>query len=662
MTDPAERFIEAAVLPLADNAEMQIGAEHELRAAIDGAVPGPNDDPIGQAAENLGKGGLPRGTMAILCCLTALAVILAAINMARSHTLRRFANSLDFGLPDRSLIPALRYRPETVGVSKEADKLLLFGDLFSTAPSGQHFRALWDSAPESAAYFSEHARESAARSPALPPNYLAIADRLDPENAWFRCLAAGFAAKDAVENNPRGPSTTPAGHIPGFMVKNPAKLAEVVTLLEEAARQPRFDSYERELLLQRIEVLPPGNDTAERFFVASFLSAGPPSAHWTYQHIANAVSVKGHELAMAGDSEGFLKLVSSWETFVRRSVENADDDLFPGFPNAAKELTFSAKTLGLAQTTERYQRLATELKRRRNVASSRKGNVGKLLMHGGNDALRLLQPMAALENPPPLTEADLRPGHKADSERWERLRSAVMGAMMLATILPLIGLRYLGGPLVRRLSTSLSRVLQPADYAWIFIGGVVLPLLVHVLAAPLEATNPGDSSTSVFQMRMALQSLILLAIPFAIAARRLDRRLGCIGWHRHGIPEPVAIGLGVALVLAFRFASPRLTDGVTICMVPFALAYLILPLGILRSRHNSAIFWQTCRRALVPAHLLFVLLMAVLVLFHHAREKHWTELNTLTKIEPGVPALSRYEHEAAQQIRKELLELLDAKP
>ena len=55
MSTPAERFIEAATAPLAANAEMQVLAGQELRAAIEAAPQPPDADSLDQAAGNLEK-------------------------------------------------------------------------------------------------------------------------------------------------------------------------------------------------------------------------------------------------------------------------------------------------------------------------------------------------------------------------------------------------------------------------------------------------------------------------------------------------------------------------------------------------------------------------------------------------------------------------------
>ena len=92
------------------------------------------------------------------------------------------------------------------------------------------------------------------------------------------------------------------------------------------------------------------------------------------------------------------------------------------------------------------------------------------------------------------------------------------------------------------------------------------------------------------------------------------------------------------------------------------IVLLGLTLNVLFSPRTDAVRVLTWGRSLVPAYATALLLLALLVPFHHAREKHWTKLNVLTKIEPGIPAVNRYLHEVEQIKRKELLELLDANP
>ena len=681
MTDPTEQFIEAAVRPLEANSEMQVLAGQELRAAIEEAPDRPEADSLDQATENLKKGGLPRWFKATLYSLTALAVVLTAIPLARDflrYRLATFIGTFGTNMPDAFPIRPLRLGPDTVrvfGEFSEADQRLLFGEFPRSGPAKEQFKALWDSDPANAAYYAEYIRGiawSGSPSTPLPADYLTTADRLDPDNGWFRCFAAGVAARNAVQRSPAGSRTTKAGRIPALMVKDPAKLAEVATWLEEAARQPRFESYESKLLLQRIDALPPGDDTLGRLFVKNYMMMGPRPSYWIHKAIGEAVSVKCHELALAGDAQGFLKVTASWETFLRRSLENSgqpDDtgSLLVGLSAAATELMHSAKTLGLTEKEGRYQRLANRMKEHRISSPKRLSTAWEIRRRSGPDAYHLIFARAKLDDPPPLGDADLRPGLRANIAAREWLRSAVVGTIMLVAALYLAGLRFYRGPQVRVLSASVMRILQPKDYAWILLGGVILPVLVLIVTEPLEANFAHDYDWELDLLKSVIQAGLLLFLSMIIAVRRLDRRLGTLGWKVRGIPEPIAIGVGLFMVVVSRFATPQLEASklwlLALCsMVPFAISYPLLPLGASFCPRKIAVLWHTCCRALVPAHVLSALLLFLLVPCYRAVERHWTKLNVLTKIEPGVPALNRYELQVQEQVRKELLELLDAKP
>jgi hypothetical protein len=669
MPDPAERFIEAAVRPMEDNAEMQILAGHELRTAITQAAARPGCDSIDLATSHLETGGLPRWFKTVLYGLTALAAVLVTIPLARDYQHYRLATFTLFGMSDPDIVrlPGLRIdphaarkTPEILGDFTPVEKLLLFPDHVHYP---EPFKVLWDTDPTNAAYFAEHARACGSPgTPKLPVDYLKTADDLDPENGWFRAYAAGVAARDAVEENPAKPRAGKAvSPLPTYVVKDPAKLAEAMVLLEEAAQMPRFDSYKGELFLRRIAILPPGTDTLERLFVVKYLEMFPERSVWIYRLIAQAVTVKSQELALAGDKAGFLKVTASWESFVRRSIKNSG--LPPGgvlwslsgFAEAARDLAVAAKTLGLTEKSDRYQRLADELKRRKIATNNRSGEARELVSHGGFDADRLIYPIARLENPPPLDQSDLRPGYLADSAKRERLKSATMGVMLLLTALLFAIPLYLRGPQTRRLSASLTRVLQPRDHAWILIGGVLLPVLFYVVTEPLEAKPPGHFIMGMFLIRMASQAAALMFAASLIVHRRFERRLGCAGWSLRGMPEPLAIGLGLLLIIMARFTVVQTQSSLWIlasaCLACFGVAYLALPVVAIFSRGISSVFWLTSLRTLLPAHLLAALLMALLVPLHHAREKHWTRLNVLTKIEPGIPAMNRYEHEVEEQVR-----------
>ncbi len=227
-------------------------------------------------------------------------------------------------------------------------------------------------------------------------------------------------------------------------------------------------------------------------------------------------------------------------------------------------------------------------------------------------------------------------------------------------------LRFGRGFQTRRLSASLAGVLRPIDHAWIILG-VVAPIAIHPLAGYLRSGESSGFIESGGWVRGLLLIGRLISLPCLIAARRLGRRLACLGWNR--CPGSEAVWLSTAAVTlglvgtggAFE-NEPALVIGAAPAIFLLVLGLLIFPIGVLFNPRATAIRWVTCCRAIGPALAAGILWIALSVPLHHAREKHWTEQNTLTRIDPGVPAMNRSEHELANAQQAEVLEILDRKP
>ena len=207
------------------------------------------------------------------------------------------------------------------------------------------------------------------------------------------------------------------------------------------------------------------------------------------------------------------------------------------------------------------------------------------------------------------------------------------------------------------------KVLRPADYRWFLIGGVVAPVLVHLLLDQVIYNGgiPPVGSGDPPALHVGGSTADLA---HTITALRLGRRLGCLGWDlppRTFVGGAVA-GFSVAWIAGSMDSEPARTVGWAIVVTIPLISFLILPLRAFITPRDTAVRWQVYCRAMLPAQVLAVLLMALLVPVHHAREKHWTGLNTLTRIEAGIPSMNRYEHEIARRMRLELLEIFDGKP
>ncbi len=674
MPDPSERFIEAATRSLGDNAELQLMAAQELRAAISAMPEGAGGDSLEEAAANLENGRSAGRWKVILYAMTALVAILAAIPVARDYMRLRLAIYGLFAMTDHEAValPGLPLDehagsrvPEIIGDFSPSERLLLFGDL-SKADQPDRFKALWNSEPDNPAYFAEFARACVERG-SLPPDFLRTADRLDPQNAWFRYLAAGVAARGAVEETgARYLIRKRGGNHSKYRITDPVGVAEAMKLLAEAARMPRSDSYEESLLLRRLEILPAGDDVLGRKLTKSYLEMVPPGSRWINRHITQAVAARSEELAAAGNSREFLTLVESWEAFVRRLIEAGGSSLTIFWPSG--DLKAAAKALGLERQEARFAGLVKAMESRKSASVARRSHAVPLGEKGGASAYEVRFARMTIDDPPALTAGDLKPGRMAEHAMLQRSGSVIVAGLMGGVALLVTAMWFCRGVQVRRLSGALSHVLRPADHAWILLGGVGIPVVIHLLVEQLASSEGAGVGGAGALMSVALRYFalagLMLTLPNLIAGRRLGQRLGCLGW---GKPKSFAAGLiaaasGVSVIAEITGGDSGFNVGWAVVSFILVVGFLILPMGVFISARHEVARWFAYCRAVVPAYVLGVLLMALLVPFHHAREKHWTRLNVLTKIEPGVPAMNRYEHEVAKLMQAELIEILNAKP
>jgi hypothetical protein len=684
MSDAEERFIAAAVAPLGDNAEMQLMAERELRSMLEGTEPEIPANSLEIAAGNLEK---PKPRISWRVCLYALVVlgsILSLIPVVRDYTRNQRARYVvyDWSYPDVLHLPDLPFVrtrletfPDAVGKFSPRERLLLFGDL-SKSDQGERFKAVWDQHPDDPAFFAEYAAAHRWKDGSLPSDYLNVADRLAPRNSWFRTYAAGVVAANAVDRTsarPRRPVPTNDKFAP-YKVKNSVQLDEAIGLLEEAARQPTYNSYDTEMKLRRVAILPAGDDLLGRTLARHYLWNWAPGQLWIYDPISRAVSTRAFEAASAGDAPAFLRLLHAWETFCHRAVENSEStwvatsEVERGMRTATPHLEKAANELGLQEEAAHLKAIRHTLEDRKQ--ERRAGTGPDWQERGGTQVWRFANLSMRVKSPPPITDGELKPGRMASHAMLARYLS-VAGLLIFLIASVLVALvRFRHGKQARRLSGSLLRALGTADHAWILLGGVLIPLLIHF--AVEQFTPAGGRDFGIYKSRAANAvraggiTCLMLALPSWIAGRRLGWRLAFAGWKRRMIPEFIVCGAALFLWLTGCVAGYKGVDlgfdfypkmlwlagaaGIA-CLVPFVCALL--------GSRRTAIRWLTCCRALVPAYAFAMLMMAIAIPIHHAMEKHWTRRDMLTKIEPGVPSINRYEHEISRLMREELLEVLD---
>ena len=100
-----------------------------------------------------------------------------------------------------------------------------------------------------------------------------------------------------------------------------------------------------------------------------------------------------------------------------------------------------------------------------------------------------------------------------------------------------------------------------------------------------------------------------------------------------------------------------LTVAAGLILVP-ALWLLVLMLWAIFSKSSKLLHRSTRARVLLPVYATAMLLMVLLVPVFKAAGQRWFERDTLIRLDPAYPATTRYEYEAAVQMRKEFRELI----
>ncbi len=675
MPDAAERFIAAATAPMADNPELQIAAGNELRESI-ARADSPRADSLEQAAEYLEqKPGSSGGWWKIgLYVCAGIVSVLALVAFARSFVEFRAIHSLATGTGagpyDRSFLDT------RLGSHLTPDqRLLLLGDTRKNLRSGR-IKALWDSDPGNPAYFADYSIVFASDHGSLPPTFRKTAQELDPDNAWFVAIAAGVTAQEGIDRSKK-PTLTPGG-AKLLPVKNQAKVDAAIRIFHEAAQLERFDSYQGALLKRRISLLPGRTDVASQGAPLAYL-AGMSTLNLRLRSLADAISIKANQLAIAGDKEGFRSLLEDWDRFVPKyaAVQNTNlvDALlaYVFVRNPLKALAEAATELGMPEEARRLKALDQRMEERQTAMKTRPSAAGdKISLHSSLLA-GMSTPVVAKQTmtPVPITPEELEPGRMADHALAGRILS-LLGWLVLGLALLAAGLyRFRGGMLPRALSARMTGLLRPGDWAWIIGGGILLPFACHWIVTEMTPLGAKDWSlkASMFMVpsgQSAAMIWLMVLLPLLIARQRLGRRAGAAGVEsRTSFRAWVAVLPGILAIPCFGavFLAGNASESVLIAagslLAAIQLYALVIGFRALFSRSGQLLRRIALSRILLPAYATGMLLLAGMTFAYHAAEKRWLAQDTLMMWTAEKPGIGRYEYDVTRQFQKEFLELLE---
>lgn len=668
MTPAAERLLELTLRPFSGNAENRLSAEAVVRESL--TEQAADTHAIAEATESLERADRrPRwryGWAIPVVLMLLVSVPLIVISAREVVQLRRY------------ILEATSFGGFDMDLHELPSNLLLFGDRNAGSQAGK-WKPLWDSDPTNPVYFAEYVRGYYQDHSQLSPEILAEAAQLDPENGWFQALDLGGRVEKIVtkKKKPSPPRGSPAV-TPEWEIKDESGLRELLAGIHEVAGKSKFADYQKELLRQRIPLLPQRQDVASQLPAIVYL-ASQNSSSIGFRRLADALAAGAQQAAAQGDVAGFHQIVSDSETLQLHLVKNGTFlvDLLVAKVFAASVLNFrdAARDLGLADEEKRFSAIHDLWKNEKAAREAfHKSHESDMATMRGSMMNRLMLPMLGRQvmHPPELTEADLRPGRLAEFSLFERL-AAWAGWLVLGFCACFAsGARFAGSRVARGLSARMVDLLRPSDWGWIVLGGILFPLAWYVFFTrftPLSARDwsLGASTFLQFGGQFGCLILSLVALPGLLVNWRLKSRGGAV----LGVSQPnpwlswstaVLALLGVPVFGAMMLWPQlgNLWESFALSAACVAGIWLLVGIGLQHfGRSDQGIRRAAQARVLRHVWVFSMLILAISTLLDHAEERYWIQRDPIYRISADHPSLSRYEYDVTQILRGEVLDLIE---
>jgi hypothetical protein len=657
----SERLIGLILRPFAGDDKLRQSAEEEIRNRLG---PTPESVAVLEAADALERSDRhpwrSRRWRVVLYVVTLLVSLPALLHVAgklsrSAGLLKILPLSLDSFDPGSGEIAGLGPR----------ERLLLYGDP-SAASVSACWRPLWQSDPENQVYLAKAAAAYFEEHQQLPPEILAAAD---PDNGWFLAISAAGVAKGAVTRERLPQAAIEAGEAAVYVIEDERRLEEALELLAQAAQTPRFASHQNELLRQQIRLLPPRRDFVSQLPAIVFV-AGADLRSMPLRELLNVLAAGAGKRAAEGDAAGFLKIVHSWKWLVTQTSNHSDtliDYLVARvlFSAAAANFREAAELVGLEEEARYFARVHELHLAEKEARHGRDDPQDHLLESKASllakSGLAMLNRQVAV--PPELTDDDLRPARYAEHAFFGRIVTGVAWLLLgLCVGFAAMG-RWRGSVLDRRLSARVVDLLRPADWLWLMVGGVVLPICWYLAVTRLTPLTSREWSLGFHGFispagQFGALVLSLMTMPVVIAGRLLAKRGAVLGlchrWKRLGWAAAVAALLAVA---GFGVVQSRGAMTVSCCLLLLPAGWILGGLWI-GFFGRASLRTATASRVALPAWVLAMLLLSFWVQVHDAEERHWIVRDWMGEITAEASAMCRYEWDITQIVRAELLEVM----
>lgn len=583
----------------------------------------------------------------------------------------------------------------------DQQKLLVFGDR-RFADESDRKKGLWDSDPENPAYYNEYAMAYFRDHAALPTHFIEQGEELDPDNGWYRLIAAAVKSEGVVEKvtttsgsstgsgsgsrgwRARGESTPSASmpkkkkdQRPEWKVVDETKMQSALAELYAAMEKPRLTSYDREMLVARIKVLPESKDFLSMVSLTAYM-AGQPMSKFKVTYLSKVIAAEAYRCEVENDRDALVRLIEVWEESSRRLNKDGlylVDALITKawMSSAVLNIRDAAKVCGMDEERARFDHLHHEFQVLKELKNKQPAEAMDDLTFRRKAGMlhQMATPVVAkqVKNPPELKVEDLEPGRRADHGFAGRVMSAAGWNLFLMVALFVWVYRYRGGRVVRRLSNRLILLMNPVDWIWILAVGVLLPWGYYwavQLMTPLSAREESITFTLFVQASGQLMGLLLMMQSWAllIIRWRLSIRAGVFGFIRPGKIWVIAV-LSTLIIPVFGMATWSLDYlevlqyiGASLCAL-VEIWLLVVGCRALFGNRVNAIYRVTVSRLLLPAYAVMALLMAGSVTINQHLEGYWVQRDWMFQLSEEEPGFGRYEYRVTEQLQKELELMLD---
>lgn len=666
MSSPADRFLDAATAPLADNPGLQAAAREELRSVVLA-----DETALEKAVERLEAAPGEKTRKRRRIFFYGILVLLSLLVIGHLGWQAREA-SVGLQMILNPMEPPTRQGDPNFARHLSPDqRLILLGDPEATDEIAR-LKPLVDRHPGDPAYYAEYAAAWLNQSSELPPGFDETIARIDPGNGWFLCLKAQAIGKEAIS---RGGGLTGKGATrkrTPTSIRDASRLETALGLIHKASLAPQFNSYRHELFQRREALLQAPKDQRD-VLVQGTIAA---RVYWVDFHVPrllNLLAAQADACAATRSSEGLAAAAADWE-WLAHQLAKADspgvaDSIITRSLIGSSSYAFrdAAASFPLPEMTARFQgvvdRYEEHLKQReqRQLAVPPFHGPWMFSQFGGI----LYSQSAAIPIP---GESLLRAGRMSEHASFARFASFATGLVLLLAAGVATLYRYRHNLLVRRLSKSLERLLRLRDFLWIAVLGLALPILAFELLrqSPLGSLGLSleDTEAKLPASQWLILTLILLMVPLLVARWRVKRSTGStlalsmkaspLGW--------ICVAYLAGMLATVGKWLPAVQTDLELRLLVIALPAFWWLATILRAlflgSSEQALSRLLVARAVIPVYVLGLLLCAAASALHYLEERHWVQRDSMIQADGRTFWFSSYEREAIPAVREQTLQTL----